>query len=110
MNELHLGPEAQNDLAAIKRYITDELENPRAALATVSKITKHIRMLRDHALLGAPLSSIADVDDEYRFLVSGNYMVFYRVKGRDIYVDRVLYGRRDYLRILFADAQPDSIE
>ena len=58
-------------------------------------------MLRDHALIGTPLSSVADVNGDYRFLVSGNYMVFYRAIGNDIYIDRVLYGRRDYLRILF---------
>ena len=28
-------------------------------------------------------------------------MVFYRANGNDIYIDRVLYGRRDYLRVLF---------
>ena len=60
-------------------------------------------MLRDHALIGTPLSSIADVDSNYRFLVSGNYMVFYRVQGNDIYIDRVLYGRSDYMSVLFKD-------
>ncbi len=105
MNNLHLSIDAQNDLADIKAYIAEDLENPQAAIATVSKITKAIRMLRDHALIGTPLSAAANVDREYRFLVSGNYMIFYRVKGSDIYIDRVLYGRRDYLRILFADNQ-----
>ena len=32
MNNLHLSKEAQNDLAEIKAYITEELENPDAAL------------------------------------------------------------------------------
>lgn len=105
MNNLHLSYEAQNDLADIKAYIAEDLENPQAAIATVSKITKAIRILRDHALIGTPLSSVADVDGDYRFLVSGNYMVFYRASGNDIYIDRVLYGRRDHLRILFADTQ-----
>ena len=91
MNNLHLSYEAQNDLSDIKDYIAEDLENPQAAIATVSKITKTIRMLRDHALIGTPLSSIADVDSNYRFLVSGNYMVFYRANGNDIYIDRVLY-------------------
>ena len=100
MNDLHLSYDAQKDLADIKKYIAEDLENPQAATATVSKITKAIRTLRDHALLGPPLSSIADVDREYRFLVSGKYMVFYRVVGNHIYIDRVLYGRRDYLRAL----------
>lgn len=103
MNDLHLSYEAQNDLSDIKDYIAEDLENPQAAIATVSKITKTIRMLRDHALTGTPLSSIADVDSNYRFLVSGNYMVFYRVNGNNIYIDRVLYGRSDYMSALFKD-------
>ena len=48
MNNLHLSYEAQNDLSDIKDYIAEDLENPQAAIATVSKITKTIRMLRDH--------------------------------------------------------------
>lgn len=65
------------------------------------KITKDIYALKNHALLGAPLSSIAEVPGDYRFLVTGNYLTFYRVSGTDIYIDRILYGRRDYLPCLF---------
>lgn len=101
MNNLHLSPEAQNDLIDIKAYIREELENPQGAMATVSKITSSIGLLRDHGYIGAPLSSVAEIDSDYRFLVSGNYLIFYRAQGRDIYIDRVLYGRREYLRILF---------
>lgn len=105
MNNIHLSDEARSDLAGIKAYITIELENPAAALAAVRKITEDIRTLRSHALLGASLSSIADVEGDYRFLVTGNYLTFYRVNGSEVYVDRVLYGRRDYLRILLRDTQ-----
>lgn len=108
MNKLHLSPEAQEDLSEIKAYIAEDLENPQAALSTVTKITKTIRMLQDHALIGTPLSAVADVNSDYRYLVSGNYMVFYRVAGKDVFIDRVLYGRRDYLRILFADTQEEQ--
>ena len=108
MNKLHLSPEAQEDLSEIKAYIAEDLENPQAALSTVTKITKTIRMLQDHALIGTPLSAVADGNSDYRYLVSGNYMVFYRVAGKDVFIDRVLYGRRDYLRILFADTQEEQ--
>lgn len=108
MNKLHLSPEAQEDLSEIKAYIAEDLENPQAALSTVTKITKTIRMLQDHTLIGTPLSAVADVNSDYRYLVSGNYMVFYRVAGKDVFIDRVLYGRRDYLRILFADTQEEQ--
>lgn len=110
MNNLHLSKEAQNDLSEIKVYITRELENPDAALATVSKITKKIRVLKNQAYIGTPLSSVADTESDYRFLVSGNYLVFYRIYGKDVYIDRVLYGRRDYMRILFGGAQTDEID
>lgn len=103
MSNLRLSSEAQRDLSEIKEYITEELENPKAALSIVGKITQSIRILIDHPLAGAQLSSVANVDDDCRFLVSGNYIVFYRVSGSNIYVDRILYGRRDYLRVLFDD-------
>lgn len=105
MNELYLLPEAQTDLEEIKAYIADELENPNAALATVNRITKTLRILRTHAFADAPLSSVADVESDYRFLVSGNYLAFYRAYENTVYVDRILYGRRDYLRTLFGDME-----
>ena len=53
MNNLHLSEEAQNDLLEIKAYIEEELLNPSAALATVSRITKSLRILQNHAQAGA---------------------------------------------------------
>ena len=60
MNNLHLSEEAQNDLFEIKSYNEEELLNPSAALATVSRITKSLRILQNYAQTGAPLSSIAE--------------------------------------------------
>lgn len=108
MNNLHLSLEAQNDLAEIKAYIEKELLNPSAALATVSRITKSLRILRTSAKAGALLSSIADVESDYRFLVSGNYLSFYRTYGHEVYVDRIHYARRDYMQILFRDIPADD--
>ena len=84
MNNLHLSEEAQNDLLEIKAYIEEDLLNPSAALATVSRITKSLRILQNHAQAGALLSSIADIESDYRFIVSGNYISFYRAYGREV--------------------------
>ena len=54
--------------------------------------------------IGAPLSSIVPVESEYRFLAYGKYLTFYRVVAQDVYIDRILYGRRNYLAVLFGDA------
>lgn len=108
MNNLHLSEEAQNDLVEIKAYIEEELLNPSAALATVSRITKSLRVLETYAQVGAPLSSITDIESDYRFIVSGNYMSFYRAYGTEVYIDRILYARRDYMRILFGDTTTEE--
>lgn len=109
MNRLHLSPVAQADLTEIKEYISEDLENPIAATSTVSKIMEQIRSLSGQAFIGAPLSAITDIESDYRFLVSGNYLIFYRAYGTEVYIDRVLYGRRDYLRVLFEETAEDDL-
>jgi len=104
MAKLDISPEAQSDLHSIKEYIATELENPSAALNTVSGITKAIRRLRTFPDMGAPLAAIVDIPNDYRFLVYGSYLVIYRHEGNTVFVLRVFYGRRDYLKILFGDA------
>ena len=36
-------------------------------------------------------------------LVTENHLTFYRAHGKEAYVDRILRGRHDYLRIFFGD-------
>lgn len=102
-NKLHYTHEAQRDLDEIWNYIVSDFSNPEAAERTVNRIMDAIDQLADFAEMGASLHSVADVESDYRFLVCGNYLSFYRVEGNEIYIDRILYGRRDYLRILFGD-------
>ncbi len=91
-------------------YISSELQNISAAERTVNRIMDAVDQLADFAEIGSPLSSIADVNSDYRFLVTGNYLTFYRVQSSNVYVDRVLYGRRDYLRILFGEVQDEEAD
>ena len=84
-------------------YIVSELQNRSAAERVTNRIMDAVDQLKIFAELGTPLSSIADVSSEYRYLVSGNYMVFYRVQGSDVYIDRVLYGHSNSMNILFND-------
>ena len=117
MNKLSISPQARKDLEDIKRYISEELDNPTAALNVVSRITGSLKRLRDTPGIGAPLSSKAPVETsfpfetDYRVLVCGNYLAFYRHENKTVFVDRILYGRRDYARIIFPElAKPDSEE
>ena len=102
-NKIHYSPESRRDLDDIWDYIVSELQNRSAAERVIDCIIDAVDPLKNFAEMGTPLSSIADIGTDYRFLVSGNYMVFYRVQGNDIYIDRVLYGRSDYMSVLFKD-------
>ncbi len=78
MAKLMISPAANDDLVAIREYITKDLENPKAADNTVGKIVKSIKILVDFPLSGARLERIIDIPNDYRFVVSGNYISFYR--------------------------------
>ena len=103
MSEIDFSPDALADLEQIKTYITVELCSEQTAISTVSKIIRHIRMLADFPEAGAPLASVVNIASNYRFLVCGNYTAFYIFKEDKVHILRVLYGRRDFMRILFGE-------
>lgn len=103
MNKIHLSKEASNDLLEIKTYIEEDLLNSSAAISTIRKITQDLRLLETFSEIGPALSSIIDIQSDYRFLVSGKYICFYRICDSDVYVDRILNSRRDYMRVLLED-------
>ena len=101
MTKINFTPDALEDLKEIKAYITEELSNEESAIRTVGNITKRIRQLSDFPESGAPLSSIINLEVPYRFLVCGNYTAFYKVESDEVHIIRVLYGRRNFMQILF---------
>ena len=103
MTTVRLSADAKEDLKSIRAYISEELDNPTAAKNTIDRIISRVRQLEQFPMMGAALSSVIEPETDYRFLVSGNYLVFYRIEKSDIFVDRILYGKRDYLKILFKD-------
>ena len=110
MAKLLISPTANDDLLSIREYIANDLDSPKAAANTINKIVKSIRILADFPLSGAPLESIIEFSTDYRFVVSGNYISFYRYLGDMVFIDRVLYGGRDYMKILFGNLPNESVE
>ncbi len=105
--KLYYSPLALRDLEDIRNYINDELTNPAAALNTVNTILDKLGRLRVFLETGSPLGAVITIETDYRFLVCGNYLAFYRSRGEDVYIDRIIYGRRDYVKILFGE-QPEE--
>ena len=101
---------AIQDLEEIGDYIAYILKNPLAALNTVNKIQNTVDKLADFPFIGTLLSGVVKTETNYRFLVCGNYLVFYRAQTDSVYISRVLYGRRNYMAILFDEVTLDEPE
>ena len=102
MTKVMLSSAAKADLQETRRYICSVLSNPSASKQTLKRITTQLHTLEQFPEAGTPVL-IPGSPVAYRYLVCGSYMAFYHIHNEEVIVDRVLYGRRDYLSILFGD-------
>ena len=102
MTKVMLSSAAKADLQETRRYISSVLSNPSASKQTLKWITNQLHTLEQFPEAGTPVL-IPGSPVAYRYLVCGSYMAFYHIHNEEVIVDRVLYGRRDYLSILFGD-------
>lgn len=89
---------AEEDLTDIVTYIA--ADRPSAAEAIAAKIEKNLKLLSKHPHLGRIPHEEELIRVGYRYLVVQNYLIFYMIEGRTIYVHRILHGARDYLSLL----------
>ncbi|GMO17548.1 MAG: hypothetical protein Ta2A_26410 [Treponemataceae bacterium] len=97
---LRVNPKARDDIREIKRYIKYELQNPVAATNTGQRIIAAYKRLPGEPMSGRPLFTLDGIETGYRFLVSGGYMIFYKLEAPYVSVYRVIYGKRDYFSML----------
>lgn len=102
MLKLIFSPVAQRDLNETAAYIANQLHNPSAAVNLIQRIKKDTYTLCEFPELGTPLNAEGS-RVAYRYIICGNYMVFYFVAEAAVHIDRILYARRDYLALLFGD-------
>lgn len=109
MTEIVISPEARQDLADTGDYIAFKLRNRSAARKLLSRIQAAVMSLAQFPESGTPLA-FSSPNFVYRYLVCGSYMIFYHICETTVYIDRILYGRRDYISILFGDLLTDDVE
>lgn len=103
--KIRLSPEAVKDLKEIKEYIERDLLNSIAAENVIKKIINDYTRLETMPNMGIPLSAKVPFETDFRFIVSGNYLIFYKAEEEYVSIYRVLYSRRDYLRLIFNDIE-----
>lgn len=101
MFEIKVAPQAAEDLLEIKNYIENELQNPIAAENTILKIIETYENLVDFPDLGIPVERYVSFPTDYKFLLANNYSIFYRIEDNFVKIIRIIYSKRDFVRILF---------
>ena len=103
MFEVKVSPQAAEDLLEIKDYIENELQNPLAAQNTILKIVETYEGLSEFPEIGIPVEKYVNFPTDYKFVLANNYSIFYRIQDEIVRVVRILYSRRDFIRILFEE-------
>jgi len=98
---------AKAEMREIYRYIAEELHNPAAAERRITQIESAIRSLRENPACYPLVRDEYLASKGYRLVVVKNHIVFYivREKQRVVSIMRVMYGRRDWMRLLRIDTE-----
>lgn len=103
MFEVKVTPQAAEDLLEIKNYIENELQNPVTAHNTIKTIVETYENLSTLAETGFPVERYVPFPTDYKFVLANNYSIFYRIDDNIVKVIRIMYSKRDFVRILFED-------
>lgn len=99
---VYISEPAENDLRDIVRYISAQLSETITAIKMMDVIEKAIAGLADmpHKCPHVTDERLASMG--YRKLIVKNYITFFTIdeKTNAVDVERILYTRRDWLRIL----------
>ena len=93
---------AHKDMLEIVTHITQDLQQPEAALKTVTDIAEGIASLSDMPKRFARVADRRPARKGIRKLKVGNYLVFFMIDepNQIVHILGVLYERRDWRNIL----------
>lgn len=89
---------AEQDFLDIIEYLA--AENLSAAHALADHIEQQLQRLQNHPFLGKIPADTNLARMCYRVLVVGDYLAFYKVRGKTVLVYRIVHGARDILPLL----------
>jgi toxin ParE1/3/4 len=88
---------AKGNVKEIYSYIALDSEN--RAKSVIQKILYSVTNLEEFPLIGSIESNLALIKKDYRFIISGNYKIIYKLNENSIYIMTVFDSRRDPILI-----------
>ena len=93
-------PQFEYDMAAVRDYIINKLQNPTAAFRLMEDAEKAIFDRLNNPLAFQPYPSVRKRKHPYYRINVRNYSIFYVVIGNVMEVRRFLYSKRNLPEIL----------
>ena len=97
MMKLRINPLVAEDLKNIKEYIAED--NEEMAVKTIQEIYTRIENIQQFPYMGADLSKRVSFRTDYKYVVSGNYVVLYKIGNEYVEIYRVVNRHQDITQI-----------
>jgi len=104
--KIRINPVATADLQGIKNYISED--SVEAAKKTVKEIIDKIERLAELPEMGTMLMHKIRLKTKYRYIICGQYLIFYIYENNIVSIQRILHGKRDYMSLLKNDNKFNS--
>lgn len=102
-HRIEYSPVALRDLDRVFAEVYEASKSEDTATQYVIDLMDHVSEKREFPKSGSPLYYEGGFTGYY-FVVFKAYMAFYRVREDAILVDRVVYGKSDYIRVIFRNS------
>ena len=99
MATIRLTKRAINDIKKIYDYILeDSQQNADSVKADILQSINHLGLF---PLMGVSLAGKINTKTDYRYVMSGKFLIFYKTKENVVSIYRVLSSEMDYIKVLF---------
>lgn len=97
MMKLRINPVVTEDLKNIKEYIAED--NEEMAVKTIQEIYTQIENIQQFPYMGANLAKRVSFRTDYKYVISGNYVVLYKIGIEYVEIYRVVNRYQDITQV-----------
>ena len=87
--EIVFSKRADEQVDEIYQYVLENSNDEATAKKFINELLDKTEILRKHAFVGRQLKLIDNIVTQYRFVRYKNYLIFYRVDDKKVYIDRI---------------------
>ncbi len=88
---------SEGQIKNIFQYVLNMSNDESTAKKFVNEMLDKIEILKKHAFVGRQLELIDNIVTQYRYIRYKDYLIFYRVDDKKVYIDRILSSKTDYV-------------